>query len=81
MYGFLLYMFGVTVKNLHKEDGLPFYDCYSKDDTKNGYTIPNARQIFLESLRIYPWNWYKMYLTICNTNSEIISLSLLLCLI
>lgn len=58
MDGFLLYIFGVVVKNLHKEDGLPFYGNYSKDEMKSGYSTPNARQIFLESLRIYPWNWY-----------------------
>lgn len=66
--GFLLFMFGVVVKNLHKEDGIPHVISTSitngrssirhqDDPTSARVLMPNARQILLESLRIYPWNW------------------------
>ena len=72
MDGFLLYIFGVVVKNLHQEDGIPNYNTSSQSGLRSSSnssqdsifrpqrksTVPNARQIFIESLRIYPWNWY-----------------------
>eukprot|EP01038_Epipyxis_sp_PR26KG_P006178 gene6178-8509_t len=66
MDGFLLYLYGVVVRDLHKNDGVPF-DSLLKQVSKGlrdenkimsaDRDIQVARRIFMESLIAYPWNW------------------------
>lgn len=69
--GFLLYIFAVVARDLRRQEGLPVsavlhniaqnehsMDCSGGNIAQEG--VVSARQLFLESLHAYPWNWYAL---------------------
>lgn len=59
--GFLLYLFAVVIRDLHRQYGKSIKSVL--EQIKFSCTIEktitdiSARQLFLESILVYPWNW------------------------
>lgn len=71
--GFLLYIFAIVTRDLHRHEGISVQDIFrsiklegtnaaAEENIFKGYA---ARQLFLESLHIYPWNWSCWYILYC----------------
>jgi hypothetical protein len=60
MDGFLLFIFGVIVRDLRKQGGGPAILHRHQDMLKEEkilHAVPSAYDLFLQSLKVYPWNW------------------------
>lgn len=77
MDGFALYIFAVVVRDLHRQQGVGLKELFAdmkRSEGRGGSLGPDmeveaqagagtlsARQLFIEAIQAYPWNWWATY--------------------